>query len=157
MLPGWVRALGLMSALVTAGCAQDGSLNVFWSFGGTEPASSGCGRHGVDSVLVTGIDSAGDGLRQVALCTPGQTTVSVKPGSWSVAVAMLTFQGMTFDVPADAPAPSGMAQVSADVPGSVTVVLTPPPSCSDGVDNNGDGRVDAADPLCQGGGTSELP
>jgi hypothetical protein len=30
------------------------------------------------------------------------------------------------------------------------VVLTPRPECSDGVDNDGDGRVDVDDPDCMG-------
>jgi hypothetical protein len=36
------------------------------------------------------------------------------------------------------------------------VALTPPPACNDGIDNDGDGLVDLADPDCTDlGGTHE--
>jgi hypothetical protein len=170
----WVRVLGLASLLAAGGCAKDGTLNVSWDFLGTEPASSGCGQHGVDSILLTGIDTSGDSLYQVALCVPGQTTASVKPGSWTVALQMRNFQEKPEELPdagpPDAgtgpdggapppppPPPTGMAQVSTDVPGSVLIHLTPLPACQDGVDNDGDGRVDLDDPDCHNDrdGTSE--
>ena len=157
MLRGWARVLWLASAVVVAGCGQDGTLNVSWDFLGTEPASSGCGQHGVDSILMTGTDNSGDGLRQVVLCPPGQATAPVKPGTWSVALALLDSEGTPMEPTGDSASPTGTAQVSADVPGSVLIHLTPVSTCSDGVDNDGNGRVDSADPKCQGGGTSELP
>jgi hypothetical protein len=150
MFRGWVRALGLASSLAVVGCSSEGSLNVTWDFQGTEPASSGCGKHGVDSILLTGTDNNGDGLRQVVLCTPGQATVSVKPGTWQVAVAMLSAQGVTMEPSGDTPSPTGTAQVTTDTPGSVLVHLTPVQECNDGVDNDGDGRVDLRDPDCAG-------
>ena len=155
MFRGWVCALGLASMLVGGGCAQEASLNVTWDFQGTAPASSGCGQHGVDSILLTGTDNNGDTLRQVVLCPPGRATVNAKSGNWSVAVAMLDFQGALMEPqPYDAngnptPPATGTAQVTADVPGAVLIHLTPVPTCRDGVDNNGDGRVDLDDPVCQ--------
>jgi len=154
MLRGWVCALALTSLLAGAGCAQEGSLDVAWNFGGTEPASSGCGQHGVDSILITGVDTSGDSLRQVVICTPGQATASVKPGNWTVGVAMLDFEGLKMEPPAtDAygnptPDSTGTAQVSESVPGAVLIQLTPLPACQDGVDNDGDGRADLDDPDC---------
>jgi hypothetical protein len=154
MFRGWVRALGFASALAAGGCAQEASLNVTWDFQGTEPASSGCGQHGVDSVLLTGTNNNGAALRQVVLCTPGQTTASLDQGSWSVALAMLDFQGTLMEPSVDAsgnspPDPIGTAQVSNQLPGAVLIHLTPVPACRDGVDNDGDGRVDLDDPDCQ--------
>ncbi|HXJ20099.1 MAG TPA: hypothetical protein VMT03_07690 [Polyangia bacterium] len=150
MLRGWVRALGLASLLAVVGCTQDASLHIAWDFQGTEPASSGCGKHGVDSVLLTGAADNGDGLRQVVLCTPGQATVSVKPGNWMVAVAMLGPEGQTMEPSGDTPDPTGTAAVTVDTPGSVLIHLTPVQACNDGVDNDGDGRVDLDDPDCHG-------
>ncbi len=144
MFRGWVCALGLASLLAAVGCSQEGTVNVTWNFLGTEPASSGCGQHGVDSILIQGTDTTGDGLRQVVLCTPGQASASVKPGTWSMSVAMLNFQASTM-----APDSTGTAQVSDSVPGAVEIQLTPVPACRDGVDNNGNGRVDLDDPGCQ--------
>jgi len=163
MFRGWVCALGLASLLWGAGCSQDGTVNVTWDFLGTEPAASGCGQHGVDSVLLTGSDTGSDSLRQVVLCTPGQASASVKPGTWSVALAMLNFQGTLMEPAAtDAagnptPDTTGMAQVSESAPGEVLIHLTPVPACRDGVDNDNDGRVDLDDPDCQNDpdGTSE--
>jgi len=155
MFRGSLCVLGLACLLAVAGCAQDGTVNVTWDFLGTEPAASGCGQHGVDSMLLTGVDSGGDGLRQVFLCTPGQASASVKPGNWSVALAMLNYQGTLMEPPAtDAygnptPDTTGMVQVSESVPGEVLIHLTPVPACRDGVDNDRDGRVDLDDPDCQ--------
>jgi hypothetical protein len=150
MLRGWVRALGLASTLALAGCTQDASLYVAWDFQGTEPAASGCGKHGVDSILLTGASDKGDGLRQVVLCTPGHATVTVQPGTWMVAAAMLGPQGQTLEPSGVTPDPTGTAVVTVDTPGSVLIHLTPVQACADGVDNDGDGRVDLSDPDCNG-------
>lgn len=145
-----------MLAALAGGCSQDGILHVTWVFAGNEPAASGCGQHGVDSIVVSGVEAGGDGLRTLTLCTPGVRDVSVAPGTWTVQVVMLDAQAAPIiGANPDAPSPTGTAVVTTDRPGAVSVELDPPPSCSDGVDNDRDGRVDGADPDCQNGGTHE--
>jgi len=141
-----------LAALAGLGCGQDGTVDVSWDFQGTEPASSGCGQHGVDSVVISGADPGGDGLRLATLCTPGARQVSVAPGTWTIQLSMFDFQGFPV-IPADpyAPVPSAMVVVTTDAPAVVNLHLSPPAPCSDGVDNDGDGRVDAADPDCVNG------
>ena len=153
-MPRVLFAFLMLAAL--AGCRQDGTLHVTWAFVGNEPASSGCGQHGVDSVVIFGADTGGDGTRTVTLCTPGVRDVSLSPGTWTVLVAMLDAQGAAITgANPDAPSSSGTAVVTTDTPGEISVQLDPPASCSDRVDNDGDGRVDQTDPNCQDGGTQE--
>lgn len=142
----------LAAALAGVACSQDGAVDVTWDFQGTEPASSGCGQHGVDSVVISGMESGGDGLRVVTLCTPGSDRVSVAPGTWTMQVSMLDAQGAAV-APADdtAPLPRDTVVVGTDAPAALNVHLYPPSSCADGVDNDHDGRVDAADPDCASG------
>ncbi len=139
-------------ALAGAACSQDGTVDVSWDFQGTEPAASGCGQHGIDSVVISGAESGGDGLRVITLCTPGTHQVSVAPGTWTIQVSMLDFQAVAI-APADdtAPVPEETVVVTTGAPASVNVHLYPPSSCSDGVDNDHDGRVDSADPDCANG------
>jgi hypothetical protein len=156
MFRGWVCALGLALPLAVVGCTQNGTLNVTWDFLGTEPASSGCGQHGVDAILLSGTDNNGDGVSQTFLCPPGQASVSVKPGTWTVKLAMRRFDEMDIPPPGGT-IPIGVAAVTASTPGSIRIHLNPVPACSDMVDNNHNGRVDLADPGCHGqaGGASE--
>lgn len=142
----------LLALVAGAGCSQDGTVEVTWDFLGTEPAASGCGQHGVDSVVISGAEKGGDGVRVVALCTPGIRQISLAPGTWTIQVSMLDFQGNPV-TPADpeAPVPLGTAVVTTDAPGVVSVHLSPPAPCGDHVDNDRDGRVDATDPDCAGG------
>lgn len=144
--------LVLLGILSGAACKQDGLVEVTWDFQGTEPAASGCGQHGVDSVLIGGSEQGGDGVGLVALCTPGVRQMSVSPGTWSFQLSMLDFQGVPL-TPADpdAPAPTATTVVTTDAPGTVNIHLYPPSACADGVDNDHDGRVDAADPDCVNG------
>lgn len=156
MLGRLTLALSLLSLVGAAGCKSDGTLQVTWDFGGVESPASGCGQHGVDSILISGADTGGDTTRTVALCTPGFRNVSVPDGTWSVVVSMLNAEGGTLLGPGpDAVSASGIATVTTDAPGAISVHLDPPPACSDGVDNDRDGRVDLADPDCQNGGNAE--
>lgn len=141
--------LVVLAALAGVGCSQDGTVDVTWDFGGNEPASSGCGQHGVDSIIVSGVDSGGDGVRVATLCPPGARRVEVPSGTWTIQVSMFDFQGQPVNT--DQPDPTEMVVVSTDCPSAVNVHLTPPPVCSDHVDNDGDGRVDTADPDCVNG------
>ena len=86
----------------------------------------------------------------------GFRNVSVPDGTWTVVVSMLDAQGLT--LPGSDPnagSPVGTAVVTTDAPGAISVHLDPPPSCSDGVDNDRDGRVDLADPDCRDGTGTE--
>ncbi len=155
-MPRSLSAFLMLAALAGVGCKQEGTLRVTWAFAGNEPASSGCGRHGVDSIVISGADGAGDGLLTQTSCTPGVRDVTVAPGTWTVQVALfLPYQGVGVDAGPLPPSATGMAVVTTDVPGAVSVELQAPAACSDHVDNDGDGRVDQADPGCQDGGTQE--
>jgi hypothetical protein len=158
MIRRWALALSLLAPLAAGGCRQDGTLQVSWDFVGDEAPAGACGQHGVDSILILGTDTGGDGTRAVTLCTPGFRRVSVPEGTWTVAVSMLDFQGATISgADPNVPSPGGTAVVTLDAPGTVSVHLQPPPACSDGVDNDRDGRVDLDDPDCQNdpSGTAE--
>jgi hypothetical protein len=157
------RALLLcgLAALALSGCHQDGSLQVSWAFGdGT--AADGCGQHGVDSVLVNSGDTGSDSDQVQALCAPGVITRAVPAGTWTVTVLALDAQGNLIQAPAGVDpttkTPQAAIIMSMQTPGlvvaddspSVAVPFTFPtlPACMDGVDNDGDGRVDLDDPDC---------
>jgi len=150
-----------------AGCADHGSYTAIWAFVGGEPALSGCGQHGVDSIRVTGRSTAGDSENIAAVCAGGQTTQSVPVGSWTFVVAQLDVRGraifpslldaqnqVVLDMdgnPVPAPDPTATVEVQKDrTADPFTVDLTPQPACRDGVDNDGDGRIDLDDPDCGG-------
>jgi hypothetical protein len=150
-------ALGLCAAaslvLSFAGCKQDGSYRVSWSFtaeaSSSEPenAASGCGRHGVDGILVTAVDTNADSDQVLAICTLGQVMRDVPVGTWAFQVQAVDAQGALMSAVVavqvlDQPIVDGQ---TTDVP---PVTLTYPPACNDGIDNDGDGRVDLDDPDC---------
>lgn len=135
-----------LAALAGVGCGDDGVVDVSWSFQSNEPASSGCGQHGVDTIVISGLDTGGDLLRVGTPCTPGARRVEVAPGTWTIQVSMLNVQGAAANPYGTDPTQT--VTVSTDAPAAVAVQLTPPPSCADRVDNDGDGRVDNDDPDC---------
>jgi hypothetical protein len=141
--------LVVLATLAGMGCSQDGAVDVTWTFVGNEPASSGCGQHGIDSVVVSGLDSGNNVVRLATLCTPGAARVEVAPGDWTIQVSIFDFQGHAANP--EVPDPTQKVVVTTNAPAAVNVVLTPPPPCRDGVDNDGDGRVDTADPDCVNG------
>lgn len=156
------RSLGLglcaAGALAIAGCRQDGSYRVTWDFqADTTPgameqsAAAGCGQHGVDAIFVTASDTTGDGDQVLAICTLGQATRPVPAGTWNIHVQGVDAQRNL--MPSVVPTASIHAVVVSDgVVSSLPplVTLTFPPACSDGIDNDGDGRVDLDDPGCAG-------
>ena len=152
-------ALGLCAtaglALAMASCKQDGSYRVSWSFmpatstSPSENAASGCGQHGVDGILVTAVDTSTDSDRVLAICTLGQVTRGVPVGTWAFQVQAVDAQGAVIAAVApmqvlDQTVVDGQ---TTDVP---QVTLSYPPACQDGIDNDGDGRVDLDDPGCAG-------
>jgi hypothetical protein len=145
-----VCLLSVGGVAVTAGCTDHGSYQVNWQFAGGVPAQIGCGAHGVDSIRVIGTNTSGDNENFQVLCAPGQATHTVVVGTWTLAVHQVDVRGVPIDI-GDPPTATG------DVAKDVTVVLdpavvelTPRPECSDGIDNDGDGRIDLDDPDCAG-------
>ncbi len=123
----------------------------------TSPARSGCGLHGVDTIRVTGASTAGDGEDVITLCAPGVFTHEVPVGDWTFAFHQLDVRGRPI-TPIDAqgqpvPDPTATGTVSTDTTSDLdpgTVELTARPECSDGIDNDRDGRVDLDDDDCMG-------
>ena len=145
-----VCLLAAGGAAGVAGCADHGSYQVNWQFVDGEQAPTGCGAHGVDSVRVIGSNTAGDTENFAVLCTDGSAKHSVVVGTWTLAVHQVDVRGVAID-PVDPPTATG--DIAKDVPTVLTpdpVPLTPRPECSDGIDNDGDGRVDLDDPECAG-------
>jgi hypothetical protein len=160
--------LGACALLAVAGCHKDGSIQVSWVFddgaGGQQSAADGCGQHGVDSVLISSFDTGSDSDQVQALCAPGVVTRPVPAGTWTVTVQALDPQGVLIqadagvDPQADAgvdPSSFRLIQTQAGLvvtddgpPASFGVTFEPLPACMDGVDNDGDGRVDLDDPGC---------
>ena len=96
------------------------------------------------------------------LCAPGVVTRAVPAGTWTVTVQVLDAQGNLIQAAAGVDPQTNVAQaaiimngqqgglVVADDSPSVPVSFTfkTLPACMDGVDNDGDGRVDLDDPDC---------
>jgi hypothetical protein len=115
------------------------------------PADRGCGAHGVYGIRVTGVSDNGDGEDFVAPCTPGHVRRTVAPGTWTFTLRGLDARGR-FKEPVTSMILTTLVRdvvVKADATTTVpTVTLAPQPACRDGVDNDGDGLVDLADPDC---------
>ena len=157
MWRSWTRVLSLVGGLSAAGCADHGSYTVSWTFVGDppEPAESGCGLHGVDTIHVTGASTRGDGEDVVTLCAPGRFTHEIPVGDWAFTFHQLDVRGRPI-MPTDAQGavadPTASATVVKDqtLDPPLTIVLTPRPECSDGIDNDKDGRIDLDDDGCAG-------
>jgi len=150
----WFPILSLAGGLSAAGCADHGSYSVTWTFVGGEAAPSGCGLHGVDTIHITGANTAGDGEDVIALCAPGAFTHEVPTGDWTFTFHQLDVRGRPI-MPTDAqgqvvPDPTATATVTKDktLDPPLTVELAPRAECSDGIDNDCDGRVDMDDEDC---------
>jgi hypothetical protein len=152
-----------LAALALAGCHQNGSLQVSWTFmdvTGIQSAADGCAQHGVDSVLVNLGDTGTDSDQVQALCAPGVVTRAVPAGTWTVTVLALDAQGNLIQFAGDPsdltdhPAitmngqTGGLVVADDSPPVPVSFPLPTLPACMDGVDNDGDGRVDLDDPDC---------
>jgi hypothetical protein len=156
-----------LAALALAGCHQNGSLQVSWTFmdvTGIQSAADGCAQHGVDSVLVNSGDTGTDSDQVQALCAPGVVTRAVPAGTWTVTVLALDAQGNLIQSPQNPPKDPTTGSIPAAIvmnrqtgglvvaddspPVPVSFPLPTLPACMDGVDNDGDGRVDLDDPDC---------
>jgi len=163
----WARLACLAGGFLVAGCTDNGSYHVSWSFTDGKTAQAGCGAHGVDAIRVTGASTQGDGEDVVTLCALGEFTHGVPIGNWTFTIHQLDVRGRAIDVPQlddqgqpvlDAngypilvPDPTAPATVAKDATVDLDpIMLTPRPECSDGVDNDCDGRIDLDDPQCAG-------
>jgi len=160
MWRSWSRLLCLAGGLWAVGCTDYGSYRVSWTFAGDPPEEVRCGQHGVDSLRLTGMSTEGDGAEVTTLCTTAQPfSHSVPVGTWTFTVQQLDVRGTPIK-PKDAqgyevPDPTATATIAVDTetPLDPPIVLTPRSACEDGVDNDGDGRVDLddlVDPECVG-------
>ena len=152
----WLRMWVTAGVMIAGGCTKEGGVELSWEFhalpdgsGEVEPASAGCGRHGVASLFVTGANDAGDGTSFIAVCTAGATTRTVPVGEWTFALHTLDVQGRVIGQldPPDAV----LGPLAVDDGGSTVfprATITPRAACADGVDNDGDGSVDLADLDC---------
>jgi len=144
-----------VAALSAGACSQSGTYKMTWSFVTGEDAASGCGAHGVQAVRITGLTDGGSTDEIVAPCTAGALSRGVSPGNWTFTAHML--DGHDRFLGTEAPADQGQVTIGDGTTTDLTAVFTPLPACGDGVDNDGDGRVDEDDPdcNCKPDGTSE--
>jgi len=157
MWRSWACVISLAGGLAAAGCTDHGSYHVGWNFGADAPAGIGCGHHGVDSIRVTGTSTQGDSDDIITLCAPGDLTHEVPVGDWTLTLHQLDVRGRPI-VPNDdqgqpVPDPTATVTVLKDKPTDTdpsAVTLAPRPACSDGIDNDCDGRVDLDDDDCTG-------
>jgi hypothetical protein len=153
--------LCLAGGLSVAGCTSYGSYTVGWKFVGGEEANTGCGQHGVASIRVIGSSTEGEREDVVAVCADGGLTHSVPVGTWTFSVHQFDVRGRQIDMAdenGNPVAPTAGAVIAEDATVELDLVeLTPRPKCSDGVDNDVDGRVDLDDAQCAGdrNGTAE--
>jgi len=157
-VPGILLGVALTTIPLLAACSHEGDVAVSWQFAGpadaTETAADGCGRHGVDSVFVTGSSDKGDGASFLAVCTAGSLRRTVPAATWSFTLHALDVHGNSIqpvDVPDGMTYP--MAVPEGDVAEFPAITITPRAACADGIDNDGDGRVDLADADCGGDST----
>jgi hypothetical protein len=156
---GLATALGVVVALAgLGGCNDDGAYQVSWGFGVAavaEAAAAGCGAHGVDAIGISASDGHGNSDSTEIVCTAGQITRSVKAGTWQVTAVALDVRGAQISSIPNATGTAVVEDGKTTVTTPQTLVLTPPSECSDGVDNDGDGRIDADDPDCAAGSLTE--
>lgn len=156
-------AVAALVASAAAGCGNDGTIDFTWTFEGGQAASAlSCAERGVFSIWVTGHSTDGQGDTTEAACAAGMLKQSVPASTWSFTLLGLDRNGcyrgarQTADTvcrPTDGlgalSATSDPIAIAKDQTSRFAATFVPLPSCDDGVDNNGDGRVDLDDPLCQ--------
>jgi hypothetical protein len=137
------------------GCSSKGSYQLAWTFDpGVTIASGDCARRGVAGLQITGDNGGGQDVF-VALCDAGSVVREVSTGSWSVTASPVDGRGrvqLQGGVPLVSTPPATVEVTGDHVTLTTPAVIVIPtlPECSDGVDNDGDGRVDLDDPTCNG-------
>ena len=155
----------LAAAVGGAGCGPDGSYTLSWTITGETSADAyGCSSHGIDGIQVQALHATS--LEPASLvtfpCAPHFGEHKIDAGDYVLQVTPLNARGERLTDPR-----TGVAVAPVEVPVKVpsegttntdAVTLTPNPACADGVDNDGDGLVDLADPDCGNAlGESEAP
>ena len=155
-------AVAWLGALSAAGCTDHGSYTVTWTFvgGGADAGPrAGCGLHGVDSIRVIGREHGGRRRRRHRAVRRRASSPHERAGRdldlhRSPARRARACRSTPIDAQGQpVPDPTATVTVAKDATTrsrSGTVELTPRPECSDGIDNDGDGRVDLDDPDCAG-------
>jgi hypothetical protein len=154
-----MRTAGLVVMLAVAagntGCGPKGSYTLSWFIAGeTSSDAYGCASHGVDGIQVQVLHaSTGDPADLATFpCAPHFGEHTLAAGDYRLEVTPLNSRGERLTDPR-----TGVAIAPVEVPVTVPsdgtidippVTLSPNPACSDGVDNDGDGLIDLADPDC---------
>jgi hypothetical protein len=136
------------------GCADKGVYEVRWTLTENQDFQAGdCGKHGVSGISITGSIGAG-GKDVIAIpCAPGSFKREVPVGDWILVLNGLDADGHPKDPSETLLTGTATAHVVTDQLASAqpaAVFLKPQAECGDGVDNDGDGRVDLDDPSCAG-------
>jgi len=154
-----VTYCGLIALAANAGCEPTGSYRVTWSFSGPNgeiTSASDCSSRGVERVVVTlvSLSTGQDVKTTVHPCRDaGSGNLTVAEGTYRVRVQAYGGSDQPFLDPVTGE-PSlvetaGEIKVKESGVAEASVVFTPNPHCADGVDNDADGLVDAADPGCR--------
>jgi hypothetical protein len=154
-----MRPLPLLLALAlgaaSAGCGPNGSYTLSWFIAGeTRSDAYGCSSHGVDGIQVQALHAGTRDPADLAVfpCAPHFGEHKLDAGDYLLQVTPINARGDRLTDPTTGTAVAPV-EVAVTVPEDGTVLLepvtlTPNPACSDGVDNDGDGLVDLADPDC---------
>jgi hypothetical protein len=155
----------VLAALLGVGCEAKGDYRVSWTIDGAPVESAlDCSSHGIDRIEVS-MTRLSDGLQRktVHACSAGSTgTQSAGEGTWEVTVKAFGPNGAEFidPVTGEVALEVNIAELAVSDDGNRTegsVDLIPNPQCSDGVDNDADGLVDALDPGCRDKNGEYLP
>ncbi len=158
----------LVAVAPSTGCDDSGKYRVTWSFSdldGEIDSAADCSRRGVERVVVT-LENPTTGAvvkTNVLPCRNGDSgKLSVKRGTYRVRVQAYGGSDQPFLDPVTGEESlveiaEGELRVTDSGVAEASVVLTPNPRCADGVDNDGDGLVDAADPGCRDKNGDYLP
>jgi len=151
-----LRVFCLATGLLAAGCQDHGSYHLSWVFEDDDDATAfACGQHGVDAIRVKGASSEGDVDDVITLCAPGGFAHEVPVGDWTFTFQQLDVHGVRIEPRDDQdqaiPDPTAAGSVGKDALTELPPVeLVARPKCRDGIDNDGDGRIDLDDPDCMG-------
>lgn len=137
-------------------CEASGEFRIAWSFtDGSIQGAGDCSRRGVERVVITFSDDAGSAVRRFEIpCGRGDSGVrSVPVGTYQVRVQAFGPARLPFVdyFTGEVTLLETLTDFRIRDGGGVregAVVFTPNPECADGVDNDGDGLVDANDPGC---------